>query len=88
MDYDGRNMKTILETKVKIETLAVFENILYWQETNTRVINVIKNATIAETVDTYRNISLARQWSNLTGLVVVNYLPDPICKLVYYLLLL
>ena len=46
---------------------------------NTNVIKVM-NAT---TASVYRNISLARQWSSLTGMAVVNYLPNPICKFVY-----
>ena len=76
MDYDGRDLKNILETKLKTDALAVFGDILYWQEPNNSVVNVM-NVT---TLDTYRNISLPRQWSSLTGLTVINYFPDPICK--------
>ncbi len=77
MDYDGRHNKTILETTVKIEAFGVFGEMQYWKKSNASVINVI-NVT---TNGIYRNVSLARRWSSLTGLAVINYLPNPICKL-------
>ncbi len=75
MDYDGRNRKTNLETKLKIQALAVFGGMLYWQNTKSNVIKIM-NAT---TADTDRNISL----SGLSDLAVINILPHPICKFVY-----
>ena len=79
MDYDGRNRKTNLETKLKIQALAVFGGMLYWQIYKTNSINVM-NATTA-VID--RNIPLARQWSGLSGLAIINSLPHPKCKFVY-----
>ncbi len=78
LDYDGGNKKTHLETKLNIQALAGFGGILYWQNSKTSVINVM-NAT---SNDTYRNITLPRQWSNLHGLAVINNLPGILCKLV------
>ncbi len=79
MDYNGRNCKTNLETKLKIQALAVFGGMLYWQNTKTNVINIM-NAT---TAGTDRNIPLARQLSGLSGLAVIDSLPHSICKFVY-----
>ena len=79
MDYDGRNYKTVLQTEAKIQALAIFGDIMYWQKSNDSVINVM-NAT---SVDMYRTISLAKQWSRLTNLVVIDKLEDTFCELFY-----
>ena len=79
MDYDGRDNKTVLETEAKIQALAVFGDVMYWQKSNASVINVM-NAT---STDMYRTISLAKQWSRLTNLVVIDKLEDTFCELFY-----
>ena len=82
MDYDGRDYKTVLETEAKIQALAVFGDVMYWQKSNASVINVM-NATSTVCTEMYRTISLAKQWSRLTNLVVIDKLEDTFRELFY-----
>ena len=76
MDYDGRNKERMVETGKRIDAMAVFEGMMYWQKHNTSVVHVI-NAT---TMEINRNISLPKQWSRLIDLKVIDTLHQRIGK--------
>ena len=69
MDYDGRNKQRV-KAGDRINAMAVFGGILYWQKHNTNVVDVIN----AMTMEVNRTISLPKQWSILNDLRVIDTL--------------